>query len=50
MSSAANHERYMKIAIGLACSEIGRKEAQAFWRCNRQRGGDIGLWVQSRCA
>jgi guanine deaminase len=30
MPSAGNHERYMRIAIDLACSEIGRKEARPF--------------------
>jgi guanine deaminase len=30
MSSAGNHERYMRIAIDLACSELGRKEGRPF--------------------
>jgi tRNA(Arg) A34 adenosine deaminase TadA len=30
MPSAGNHERYMRIAIDLACSELGRKEARPF--------------------
>ena len=30
MSSAENHERYMRMAIDLACSEIGRKEGRPF--------------------
>ena len=30
MSSAENHERYMRIAIDLACSEIGKKEGRPF--------------------
>ena len=30
MSSAANHERYMRMAIDLACSEIDRTEGRPF--------------------
>ena len=30
MSSAENHESYMRMAIGLACSELGRKEGRPF--------------------
>lgn len=30
MSSAGDHQRYMRIAIDLACSEIGRKEGRPF--------------------
>ena len=30
MSSVGNHERYMRIAIDLACSQIGRKEGRPF--------------------
>ena len=30
MASAEHHERYMRIAIDLACSEIGRKEGRPF--------------------
>jgi tRNA(Arg) A34 adenosine deaminase TadA len=30
MSSAGDHERYMRIAIDLACSELGRKEGRPF--------------------
>jgi len=30
MPSAGNHERYMRMAIELACSEIGRKEGRPF--------------------
>lgn len=42
MSSAENHERYMRMAIELACSEIGRKEGRPFGAVIAKEGEVLG--------
>ena len=48
MSSAGNHERYMRIAIGLARSELGRKEGRPFGAVIVQREEILGSGCNRR--